>query len=273
MGLFDKVKNVINDAKGVINDAKDQVAQQIAQKQEEEKRRQEEEKRRQEEANRFNPDGKSLQWFGSEDGIKTYNEYITAQNYFFEETIKKEHESKYSEYSFDVFVSVIHKDAKLPSVYFRKFANAIDVQALKYVGPTDMLVNVLSAQAQPFYIDDDGEPQPKDPYFKPEELLSVDKNPALFFVKNFNCFALENDAQGSWEDKFDLWSNILIWLGIFCGTDKEILSENPWVFSKETYFNDLGTVRTLKGFYKKCIELASKEKYKNIFEEKYNECE
>ena len=97
MGLFDKIKGVINNAK-----------EQAAQKQEEEKRKQEEARKKQEEANRFNPDKKSLEWFGSEDGLRAYNMYITAQNYILEETIKKEHESKYSEYSFDVFVSVIH---------------------------------------------------------------------------------------------------------------------------------------------------------------------
>ena len=266
MGLFDKVK-------GVINNAKEQAAELAAQKQEEERRKQEEAKRREEEANRFNPDKKSLEWFSSEDGLKTFDMYITAQNYILEKTIKEEHESQYSQYSFDVFVSVLHKDAKMPSVYFKKLADTIDVQALKYVGPTNLLTNVLSVQAKPFYVDDDGEPQAVVPDLTPEEIVSVDKNPALMFVKNFNCFELNNDAQGSWENKYELWSNILIWLGVYGGSDKDIMSKNPWIFSKEAYFNDLGTVRKPKGFYKKCIELATDEKYKAHFEEKYNECE
>ena len=269
MGFFDKFKGVIKDAKGVINDAKDQVAQ----KQEEEKRRQEEEKRKREEANRFSPHDKSLQWFSSEDGIKAFNDYVTAQNYFLEETIKKEHESKYSEYSFDVFLSVVHKDAKLPSIYFKKLVAAIDAQALKYVGPSNMLVDVLCVQAKPFYIDEDGEPQAIEATFTPEEIVSIDKNPALIFVKNFNCFELSNDAQGSWEDKWELWSSILIWIGVFSGSDREIISDNPWLFSKEVYFNDLGTVRKPKGFYKKCMELTTNETYKAFFEDKYNKCE
>ena len=240
---------------------------------EEEQRKQEEERRKQEEANRFNPDKKSLEWFGSEDGIKTYHEYITAQNYLLEETVKKEHEAEYSKYDFDVFLRVVHPDAKMPSVYFRKLADAIDVQALKYVGPTNMLVNVLSVQGKPFYIDDDGEPQAVTPDLTPEEIVSVEKNPALNFVKNFNCFELADDAQGAWKDKFDLWSTILIWLGVYGPSDKEILSNNPWIFSKEVYLNELGTVRKRKGFCKKCMELATDEKYKAYFEEKYNECE
>ena len=262
MGLFDKIKDSISKAKEKAN-----------QKQEEEKRRQEEAKRKQEEATRFNPDGKSLEWFSSEDGIKTFNEYITAQNYLLEETIKKEHEAKYSKYSFDTFVSVVHKDAKLPSVFFKNLANAIDVQALNFVGPTDMLVDVLAVQAKPFYIDDDGEPQPISINFTPEELVSVDKNPALIFVKNFDCFELSDDAQGSWNDKYELWSDILIWIGVFSGSDPEIVAANPWIFSKEVYFNDMGTIRKGKSFYKKCMELTTSEKYKALFEKKHNECE
>lgn len=265
MGLFDKLK-------GFINDAKDRAVQ----KQEEEKRRQEEEKRRKEEANRFNPDGKSLQWFSSEDGIKAYNEYITVQNYLLEEALKKEHsKSKYSKEYFEVFVAVVHKDAKLPSIYFDGFVHALhDIEALQRVDPSELLIDILSIQAQPFYIDDNGEPRSKEPYFKPEELISTDKNPTLFFVKNFNCFMLGFNPEGPEikAKKFTMWSDILIWLARYGGLNKEIISENPWIFSHETYFNDSDTFRTLKEFYKKCAELASKEEYKIYFEELYNEC-
>jgi len=246
-----------------MNNATEQVAQ-----------KQEEEKRKQEEANRFNPDNKSLEWFSSEDGIKTFNEYITAQNYLLEETIKKEQETKYADYDLDAVIAVFHKDAKLPSIYFEKLANKIDVQALKFVGPTKLLVNVLSIQAKPFYIDDDGEPQAKMPFFTPEEIVSIEKNPVLNFVKNFNCFELKDDTQGSWDDKWELWSSILKFIGIFgVVDDKDIISKNPWIFSKEVYFNELGTVRKLKGFCKKCIELTTDEEHKAYFEKKYNECE
>lgn len=252
MGLFDKVKGFINEAKG-------QVTQQVIQ--------------RQEEAIRFNPHGKNLQWFSSEDGVKTFREYVTAQSYFLEESIKNEHQAKYPEYSFDVFVSAVHKNAKLPSVYFKKLADKINVQALKYVGPTNLLVDILCIQAKPFYIDDDEKPQPIEVPFTPEEIVSVNKNPVLIFANNFDCFELSDDAQGSWDNKWELWSSILIWLGVFSCSDKEIIPKNPWIFSKEVYFNDLDKVRTPKGFYKKCIELATDEKYKAHFERKYNECE
>lgn len=261
MGLFDKIKDSISKAKETVN-----------QKQEEEKRRQEEAKRKQEEATRFNPDGKSLEWFSSEDGIKTFNEYISAQNYLLEETIKKEQETKYSEYSLDTVISVFHKDAKLPSIYFRKLVDEINAQVLEYVGPTNLLVGYLSQQAQPFYIDDDGEPQPIVPKLTPEEIVSVEKNPMLNYAKNFNCFELADDAQGSFDDKWHLWSNVLMWLCLY-SHNKDIISKNQWIFSKDVYLNELGTARKLKGFFKKCIELAADKESKAFFEEQYNECE
>lgn len=274
MGLFDKFKGIVNDAKSAINDAKDQIAQQAAQRQEEEKRRQEEEKRKQEEANRFNPDKKALEWFGSEDGIQTFNQYITVQNYLFEERIKEEHKSKFSESDFDAFIRVVHKDAKIPYIYFRKLADALNVQALKsYTCTTRILIDILSVQAKPFSIDEDEEPQPLTPAFTPEEIVSTDKNPALNFVKNFNCFEIKDDAQGSWQDKYMLWSDILIWLGTCGDLDKDIICKNPWIFSKEIYLNEFGTLKKPKAFYKKCIELATSEQHKAYFEKQYDKCE
>ena len=174
MGLFGKIIN------GILGGTSEERAQ-----------KREEERRKQEEANRFNPDGKSLEWFSSEDGIKTFNEYITTQNYFLEETIKKEKEEKYDEYDLEVVVSVVHKEAKIPYIFFKKLVTSIDVQPLEYVGPINMVVEVLSTQAKPFYIDDDGEPQSTLPSLTPEEVVSVDKNPVLNYVSNFKCFVIK----------------------------------------------------------------------------------
>lgn len=281
MGLFDKLKGAINDAKTVIDDAKNQVTQQVAQRQEEEKRRQEEEKRRQEEekrkqeeANRFNPDGKGLQWFGSEDGMKAFGEYITVQNYLLEERIQEEHKSKFSDSDFDIFLRVVHKDEKIPYVYFKKLTEALNVRALKdYTCTTRVLIDVLSVQAKPFSLDEDGEPQLLTPAFAPEEIVSADKNPALNFVKNFDCFDIKDDAQGSWQEKYMMWSDILIWLGAYGDSDKDIISKNPWIFTKEAYLNEFGTLKKPKAFYKKCMELAAGEQDKAHFEKQYSQCE
>ncbi|MBE6958997.1 MAG: hypothetical protein E7447_07610 [Ruminococcaceae bacterium] len=251
MGLFDKFKK----------------------KKEEERRKQEEARRKQEEAIRFNPKGKSLEWFSSEDGIKTFHEYITASNYTLEETIKQEHKrSEYSDHKLAAYISVFHKDKKLPSAYFRNLVDQITAQALEYVGTTELLVDILSAQAKPFYIDDDGDPQPLPLVFSPEEIVSLEKNPVLNFVANFACFELQDDTQGSWNDKYDLWSTVLILLGAY-STSTDVIAQNPWIFSKDTYFNEFGTVRKLKGFCKKCAELTTNEKFKEYFKTKYNECD
>ena len=252
MGLFDKIK-------GIISNGKEKNTDNVSY--------------RQEDKNRFNPDNKSLEWFGSEDGIKAFKEYTSAQSYFLEEKLKKEHESKYSEYDFHIYVSVFHKDEKLPSIYFKSLVDKIDVEALQFVGTMSWLVDILSLQAEPYFIDDEGELQFLEPRFAPEEIVSVEKNPALNFVVNFNCFELNDDDQGSWEDKYFLWSDILTFVGVFCSTDREIISKNPWFFSKEVYLNESGKVKNYKEFYKACMERTTDERYKSIFEEKYNECE
>lgn len=262
MGLFDKIKNVV---KGFVGNDKDTGTNGAA----ENGNGVENAKTNREDARRFNPEGKSLEWFCSDDGLKAFKEYITPQNYFLEETIEKEKETKYGNYTLKTVVDIFHKDAKIPYVFFRNLIDNIKVQALEYVGPIELLIKVLSIQAKPFYIDEDGEPQTITACMSPEEIVSIEKNPVLSFVTNFNCFKLADDVQGSWNDKYGLWSEMITWLGAKCILDREILSENPWVFEKETYFNDLGTVRKSKSFYKKCIELSSDKDY---FENLLNEC-
>ena len=229
-----------------------------------------EKKKQQDEAKRFNPAGKNMEWFASEDGMQAYSEYITVQNYFLEETIKTEKEKKYSDYELETVIRVIHKDAKVPYIFFSELVKNIHVQALDYVGPTEMLIKILELQARPYYIDDDGEPQPYQSDLTPAELVSVEKNPVLNFISNFNCFELKDDVQGSWKDKYALLSSVMIWLGIYGATDKDILANNPWVFAKESYINEMGTVRKEKGFFKKAMEVSS---YREYFEKKVSECE
>ncbi len=272
MGIFNKITNIVSNAIETVTQASEEVKRR---QEEEEKRRREEDerkKREEEEKARFDPVGKDLEWFGSEDGLEAFSEHMTVQNYNLEETITKEHEAKYPQYSFGAFTSVLHKGAKLPFSYFSNLVDAIKVPALEYAGPHDMVAHGLAIQAKPFYIDDDGEPQAIEPILKPEEIVSVEINPLLNYVSNFACFEFEGDAQGSFENKFELWSQVVTWL---CGysKDKDIISKNRWVFSKEVYLNEFGTVRKPKGFFKKCMELAADEQSKAYFEKEYNKCD
>ncbi|MBO5746684.1 MAG: hypothetical protein J6S13_06295 [Clostridia bacterium] len=276
MGIFNKITNIVGKAIEAATQAATQTSEEEKRRQEEEQKRlleeDEREEREEEEKARLDPVGKDLEWFGSEDGLKAFSEYMTVQNYILEETITKEHKEKYPQHPFGVFTSVFHKDAKLPFSYFSNLVDAIKVPALEYVGPTDMVAHGLAIQAKPFYIDDDGEPQAIEPILKPEEIVSVEINPLLNYVSNFDCFEFEDDAQGSFENKFNLWSQVVAWL---CGysKDKDIISKNRWVFSKEVYLNEFGTVRKPKGFFKKCMELAADEQSKAYFEKEYNKCD
>ena len=269
MGLLDKIKGFVNSKIEEEKQRQEEKRKEEEKRREEEKQRQEEEKRKREVANRFNPDGKSLEWFSSEDGLKTYCEYIKAQNYILEENIKKEKEKKYPDYDFDLVVKVVYKESKLPCIYFKKLVDSISVQALSYVGTTNLVINALSILAKPFYVDEDGEPQAITPAYTPEEITSVEKNPILNFVTNFKCFELKDDEQGSWKDKYELWSSIIVWLGVYAQSDKNIIANNPWIFSNDTYFNDLGVIKKVKAFCKKASELATNKKY---FENLLNEC-
>ncbi len=215
------------------------------------------------------PRKKDLSWFSSEIGLETLKAYTTPQGYTLQVSIEKEKESEHPRYSLDTIIDIFHADAKVPYTYFSSLVSNIKAEALEYVGPSEMLIKMLSLQAQPFYLDDDGEPQAKEP-MKPSEIVSVEKNPVLKFVSNFDCFSLEDDEEGSWEDKWHLYSSVLIFLGIKSCVDPDVLAKNEWLFEPSTYFNDLGTVRKEKGFIKKAIELSS---YKEYFEDKLKKLE
>ena len=264
MGLVDKIKGFVNSKIEEEKQRQEEKRKEEEKRREEEKQRQEEEKRKREEANRFNPDGKSLEWFSSEDGLKTYCERISLIS-----SSSVEKEKKYPDYDFDLVVKVIYEESKLPCIYFKKLVDSISVQALSYVGTTNLVINALSILAKPFYVDEDGEPQAITPAYTPEEITSVEKNPILNFVANFKCFELKDDEQGSWEDKYELWSSIIVWLGVYAQSDKNIIANNPWIFSNDTYFNDLGVIKKIKAFCKKASELATNKKY---FENLLNEC-
>jgi hypothetical protein len=216
------------------------------------------------------PREKDLAWFSSEAGLEALKAYTTPQGYTLEESIEKEKESKHPDYSLGIVIDVFHKDAKVPYTYFNSLVRNIKAQPLEYVGPIELLIKVLSVQAQPFYLDDDGEPQAKETEMKPAEIVSVERNPVLNFVSNFNCFLLKDDEKGSWEDKWHLYSLVLIFLGFESSIDADVLAKNGWIFEPSTYFNDLGTVRKEKGFIKKAIELSSD---KNYFEDKLKDFE
>ena len=225
----------------------------------------------------LNPEEKDLEWFQSKYGIESLKEHTTPKAYLLEERLKEEYENKDfngRDVSFKVFVSVYHKDAIIPSIYFSNFVTAIydeyDIQPLKYVGPCDMLSAVLSLLAKTYELDDDGEPVEKESALTVEDLISFENNPVLKFVKEFDVFDVEDDEDGSWSDKYAIYSSILIFLGLCSFDDKNVLEENKWLLEKEPYFNSLGTVKKEKGFIKYCIEHCT---YPDYWKRKLDELE
>ena len=254
MGLFDGIKK------------------KMAEKKEAERKRQEEAKRKREEATRLNPKEKPLAWFSSEDGLQAFGLYFTISNYLLEEEIKEEQKANKPDIELEIYAMVYHPEAKLPCIYLSYFIESIDAQMLRYVAPANYLNCMLSIQARPYLINEDGEPEVINPMLPPEVLLSVEKNPLLNYIVNFKNFLFGTDERGTAKDKWMILSNMMTWLSSRA-KDSEILAKNPWVFSDEVYFNDVGTVRKEKSFYKKCIELAGDEETKAYFKSRYEKCE
>lgn len=227
----------------------------------------------------LNPKGKDLKWFQSKSGIESLKEYTTPKAYLLEERLKKEYENKDfggRNVSFDVFLGVYNEGVKIPTIYFSNFVGAIDdeydIQPLKYVGPCEMLSEVLKVLAKTYELDDDGEPIEKKSALSVEDLLSFENNPVLKFIKEFNAFEVKDDDSGSWSDKFVLYSDILVFLGLCSFNDKKVLEENKWLLEKDAYFNSLGIVKKEKGLIKYCIEHCTYPDYwKDKLEQLENE--
>ena len=219
------------------------------------------------------PEDKPYEWFSTAEGIAVLKLYTSPKAYLLEERLKKEIKERDfdgRDVSFDVFVAVYHKDAKIPSAYFSAFVKELKAQPLEYVGPTNLVTSLLCDQGKTFELDDDGEPVEKKSALSPEELVTVEKNPLLKFVETFDCFKLEDDDEGSWDDKYKLYSEVLIFLGFASFGDKEVLNENQWLFDKAIYFNSLGVVKKEKGFIKTCIEKCT---YPDFFKKRLDEIE
>ena len=230
-------------------------------KREEEKRKREEEKRKREEEERKKREeeeskrleNKPLEWFYSEEGVKALEERITPKKYLENE-----------EFSMAC-------DDDTPSAYFEAFINSIkNVEMLEFeIGwkTQNVVANCLFNQANPISYDEDGEPKLRESVFNSKDILSFEKNPVLYFVKNFKGFSFYGE-----KDVYELFrkSELILEAIAFVyyeSEDEEIISKNQWLFDSSSYLNDLGTFRDYKSFFKKGIELSSNPDYfKNLLE-------
>ena len=211
----------------------------------------------------YDPENKPLSWFESEDGLESYKQYINVQSFLLEETIKDEKDSKYAgkDYSVSFIAKYLHH-AKIPYLYFESLIENISVQPLKYVGPIEFVIGCLEIMAKPFDINDDGEPEMRPTLFAPEDIVSVEKNPILKFISNFDCFDLDNSNTGSWKDKYLLYTDMIQ----FFALEGRKVEDYMWVLNKDTYFNEFGIVRKEKAFLKKCKEIVTSDEDKDFFD-------
>ena len=254
MGIFDKIKEIKLKKQKELDEVQRKREEEKRKKREEEKRKREEEerkKREEEESKRLK--NKPLEWFYSEEGVKALEERITPKKYLENE--------KFS----------IDCDDDTPSAYFEAFINSIkNVEMLEFkIGwkTLNLVANCLFNQANPISYDEDGEPKLRESVFNSKDILSFEKNPVLYFVKNFKGFSFYEE-----KDVYELFrkSELILEAIAFVyyeSEDEEIISKNQWLFDSSSYLNDLGTFRDYKSFFKKGIELSSNPDYfKNLLE-------
>lgn len=233
MGIFDKIKEIKIKKQKELDEAL--------------RKREEEKSKRLE--------NKPLEWFYSEEGVKALEERITPKKYL-----------KNKKFS-------IVCDDDTPSAYFIAFVKSIkNVEMLEFkigIETLNVVANCLFNQANPIFYDKDGEPKLRESVFNSKDILSFEKNPVLYFVKNFKGFSFYGE-----KDIYELFrkSELILEAIAFVyyessNKDEEIISKNQWLFDSSSYLNDLGTFRDYKSFFKKGIELSSNPDYfKNLLE-------
>lgn len=216
--------------------------------------------------------GKPLDWFASEEGLEAYKIYMTPQNYILQERVLKRYKSirTNSDYFLDMdfferdYLPMANAGAKLPQRYFYALLKRIKAAPLKNPFVFDLILAALQLMAKPYVINDDGEPELCATVLTPEQIVSIDKNPLLYFVKNFNVFKMKDDDMGQGIDKFYAFNAVVQF--IFQFVNEIEMEETKWLFDKDTYLNDFGMVRKIKGFIKKCKELTGNDKYNEFFD-------
>lgn len=213
----------------------------------------------------LDPEEKPYSWFLSQDGQKAYQQTMTIQNFKLDEVYEKEQKEKDIEY-FEVLVHVYHKGFQSPRIYLRSLVSALgEVQgcsdALQYTFPIDATAGVLGIIAKPFYSDDNGDPVACDPTLNSRDMCDADKNPILKFVRDFHVYNFANDDM-EWKEMVGLWHEALFFvLDQVIDEKMDVLEKNPWLFEKDSYFNTVGGLRTVKSFLANAADVSSDPEY------------
>lgn len=208
------------------------------------------------------PIGKPIEWFSSEAGLESYAMYVSQQNFMSEDKYVEGFHKEQPDYDLWALLNVIHYGDMIPNTYFMALACAINVQPMNIQGPNSAVVMFLKDMAKPYTVNEDGEPEARTTDLTPEQIVSVEKNPLLYFVKHFNVFEIADDSLGTAKDKITLYLDILTYIATVITVTKDFnINEHQWLFNKDTYLNDFGMIKKEKGFLKKCREVSGIPEY------------
>lgn len=216
------------------------------------------------------PIGKSLDWFQSKKGLEVYKVYTAPRNFILQsryvQEFKKMFAGEKTNVDFDRhFLPVTYPDAKLPRTYYKALLESLGAEAVKNDVVRAFLLDTLLSISIPYTLDEDGEPVPRDTALIPEQFVSAEKNPLLYFVKNFNVFKFEHDDLGHLAEKFIIYRAAISCILPFVVSNNKV--DIQWLLDKDTYINEFGVLRKLKGFIKKCKELTDNAEYHQYLDE------
>lgn len=214
-----------------------------------------------------NPEDKPYEWFMSEVGLSVFEETMTVKNFTNDEIYEQEQKDKGVEY-FSVYCSVYRKEHKSPRLYFEALVSAVAKlpgasDALLYVWPIESAACVLGLQAKPFYSDDNGDPVMVEPKPDGRQINDINVNPVLKFIRDFHIFSFEN-KEFVWKEMALLWSDVLWFIlreTTEHGVDWDVIGNNPWIFEKDTYLTQAGTLRSRKGLLTTGLEKSTNPGY------------
>ena len=229
------------------------------------------------------------EWFFTEDGKKEFEEYTSPQAYAKQNKLEKEEDNLFSLYHTCIHSGALIGDGsefkvqlerlpKIPLEFFDMLLNSIfyigkedeEDESLEFISFSqekwyfDVITSNLVTLAKRFDIDENGEPIERKLPLEYFQLISVDENPILNFVKNFKGYDSSVDDPDNLLPLHFLEVITFISACVYKGYTN-VLNTEPWLFDKSSYLTSMGTPKTKVGFLNNAIEKASTDEYKEYF--------
>lgn len=226
----------------------------------------------------YSPEGKDYDWFRFSIGQKVFEEYTTPKGYFCWEERDAEKSLPGSDlYEEDEFMDIYSlvktfkagrsEWPKIPFVYLTFFIKSLSIRALeKDEFVRSCFLRYMIDLSKRYVLNEDEEPVVNIPPLSLEEVVTIEKNPALNFYYSFDnelfdlIYSLENSNEGR-DLIFESFQFIAQSLWNSKANKNNILEKNKWVFEKSTYINDSELIRSKKSYLKLAIQNASDNSY------------